>query len=81
MVGKGAGQEQLGHLIRMLEDRTNYGLFLDSYTAVLLLDKLLEEGRLAMGARVASQLMLQEDQDLPANTLGRHQLHGSHAIS
>lgn len=70
MVGKGAGQEQLGHLIRMLEDRTNYGLFLDSYTAVLLLDKLLEEGRLAMGARVASQLMLQEDQDLPANTLG-----------
>ena len=61
MIGKGAGEEHLQHLLRMLEDHTNYGLFLDKYTAVLLLDKLVEEGRRPEGARVASQLMLQVD--------------------
>ena len=59
LIGKGAGEEHLQHLVRMLEDPTNYGLFMDQYTALLLLDKLVEEGRRPEGARVASQLMLQ----------------------
>ena len=59
MIGKGAGEEHLQHLLRMLEDHTNYGLFMDKYSAVLLLDKLVEGGRKPEGARVASQLMLQ----------------------
>ena len=59
MIGKGAGEEHLQHLLRMLEDHTNYGLFMDKYSAVLLLDKLVEGGRRPEGARVASQLMLQ----------------------
>lgn len=70
MIGPGAGEEHLQHLVRMLEDRTNYGVFLDRYTSVLILDKLLEEGRLSQGARVASHLMLQEETDVTANTLG-----------
>jgi len=70
MIGKGAGEEHLQHLLRMLEDHTNYGLFMDKYTAVLLLDKLVEEGRRPEGARVASQLMLQEEDWVTAGALG-----------
>lgn len=57
-------------MLRMLEDHTNYGLFMDKYTAVLLLDKLVEEGRRPEGARVASQLMLQEEDWVTAGALG-----------
>jgi len=70
MIGKGAGEEHLQHLLRMLEDHTNYGLFMDKYTAVLLLDKLVEGGRRPEGARVASQLMLQEEDWVAAGALG-----------
>jgi len=70
MIGQGAGEEHLQHLLRMLEDHTNYGLFLDKYTAVLLLDKLVEEGRRPEGARVASQLMFQEEDWVTAGALG-----------
>jgi len=55
------GGEQVQHLVKMLDDRINYGLFLDDYTTVLLLDKMLEEGRVVEGTRVASHLMLQEE--------------------
>jgi len=55
------GGEQIQHLVKMLDDRINYGLFLDEYTTILLLDQLLEEGRLVEGARVASHIMLQEE--------------------
>merc|ERR1712130_202906 len=70
MIGKGAGEEHLQHLLRMLEDHTNYGLFLDRYTSLLLLDKMLENGRRPEGARVASQLMLQEEDWVAAGALG-----------
>jgi len=70
MIGKGAGEEHLQHLLRMLEDHTNYGIFMDKYTALLLLDKLVEEGRRPEGARVASQLMLQEEDWVTAGALG-----------
>merc|ERR1719481_936743 len=63
LVRYGTEREHLVHLLKMLDDRLNYGLFLDSYTAVLLLDFLLEKGELAGGARVASHLMLQEDSE------------------
>jgi len=66
------GGEQLVHLVKMLDDRTNYGLFLDPYCTVLVLDALLEAGRLVEGARVASQLMLQEESTTgPAAALAR----------
>jgi len=55
------GGEQIHHLIKMLDDRINYGLFLDEYTTVLLLDKMLEDSRLVEGARIASHIMLQEE--------------------
>jgi hypothetical protein len=34
-----------------LDDRTNYGIFLDEVTSLLLLDSLLERGELLAGAR------------------------------
>jgi len=55
------GGEQLHHLVKMLDDRINYGLFLDNYTTILVLDRLLEQGKLVEGARVASHIMLQEE--------------------
>ena len=65
------GGEQIHNLVKMLEDRTNYGLFLDDYTTVMLLDKMLEQGKLVEGARVASHIMLQEEQvDGPGSRLG-----------
>ena len=51
--------------------RTNYGLFLDPYTAVLTLDTLLEKDDLPSAARVASALMLQEEDDPLSCSLGR----------
>jgi len=64
------GEEHLKHLLKMLDDRTNYGLFLDSYTAILLLDQLLDRRQLVAGARIASHLMLQEDEEPIANSMG-----------
>eukprot|EP00092_Neocalanus_flemingeri_P013646 GFUD01014718.1.p1 GENE.GFUD01014718.1~~GFUD01014718.1.p1 ORF type:complete len:453 (-),score=182.40 GFUD01014718.1:55-1413(-) len=55
------GGEQLHHLVKMLDDRTNYGLFLDDYTTVLILDQMVEQGKLVEGARIASHIMLQEE--------------------
>jgi len=55
------GGEQVQHLVKMLDDRMNYGLFLDDYTTILALDYMLEHGRLVEGARVATHIMLQED--------------------
>ena len=55
------GGDQVHHIVKMLDDRMNYGLFLDDYTAILLLDYMLENKRLLEGARVASQLMFQEE--------------------
>ncbi|CAH0560842.1 unnamed protein product [Brassicogethes aeneus] len=52
-------------LVDAIDDRLNYGLFLDSYTANLLLDTFWKERDYLQGARVASQIMLQEDFGVP----------------
>lgn len=55
-------------LLHILDDRLNYGVFLDSYTANLLLDTFWKKKDYASGARVASQIMLQEDFSHPLVT-------------
>jgi len=55
------GGEQVNNIVKMLDDRLNYGLFLDDYTTILLLDYMIENNRVMEGARIASQLMLQEE--------------------
>nr|AEE62702.1 unknown [Dendroctonus ponderosae] len=52
-------------LINALDDRLNYGLFLDDYTANLLMDTFWKSKEYTHGARVASQLMLQEEVEHP----------------
>lgn len=52
-------------LLEVLDDRLNYGIFLDHYTANILLDTYWKNKNYTSGARVASQLMLQEDVDHP----------------
>ncbi|KAJ8949680.1 hypothetical protein NQ314_008141 [Rhamnusium bicolor] len=52
-------------LLNALDDRLNYGLFLDFYTTNLLLDIYWKNKDFTSGARVASQLMLQEEFDHP----------------
>jgi len=49
------------NLVKMLDDRMNYGIFLDEFSSVLALDELLELGETKAAARCASQLMLQEE--------------------
>lgn len=48
-------------LIDILKDPLNYGIFLDDYTANMLLDKLLTISDYELAARVASLVMLQEE--------------------
>lgn len=52
-------------LLEVLDDRLNYGVFLDHYTANILLDTYWKNKDYTSGSRVASQLMLQEDVDHP----------------
>lgn len=48
-------------LLQVLDDRLNYGLFLDDYTANLLFDIFWKKQDYTSGAKVASQIMLQEN--------------------
>ncbi|CAH0717223.1 unnamed protein product, partial [Brenthis ino] len=48
-------------LVHILKDPLNFGIFLDFYTANILLDKLLNEQNYEIAANVASLIMLQED--------------------
>ncbi|KAK2711898.1 small ribosomal subunit protein mS27-like [Artemia franciscana] len=48
-------------LMKMLNDRLNYGIFLDSYTSCLLMDMFLKGNNYQDAAKCAIQLMLQED--------------------
>lgn len=48
-------------LVNILKDPLNYGVFLDDFTANILLDKLLTSGDFEKAATVATQVMLQED--------------------
>lgn len=53
------------NMLSTLDDRLNYGLFLDNYLSNLLLDIFWKNKDYTSGARVASQLMLQEDFEHP----------------
>ncbi|XP_035431116.2 28S ribosomal protein S27, mitochondrial [Spodoptera frugiperda] len=48
-------------LVEILKDPLNFGVFLDDYTANMLLDKLLTLNNYELAARVASLVMLQEE--------------------
>lgn len=54
---------QITSLLQILNNRLNYGLFLDNYTANLLLDKLIKANDFKSAARVSTLLMLQEQYD------------------
>ncbi|CAH2091907.1 unnamed protein product [Euphydryas editha] len=51
----------LHDLVQILKEPLNFGLFLDFYTANILLDKLITSENYELGANVASLIMLQED--------------------
>jgi small subunit ribosomal protein S27 len=53
------------HLLSMLNNRLEYGLFLDSHAANLLLNKSITEKNFMLGARIATLQMLQEDFEHP----------------
>lgn len=57
----------LENLIYLLDDRLSYGVFLDSFSANLCLDKMIELKNYRMAAKVASFLMLQENFENPIN--------------
>ncbi|KAH9639735.1 hypothetical protein HF086_014493 [Spodoptera exigua] len=48
-------------LVEILKDPLNFGVFLDDYTANMLLDKLITLNNFELAARVASLVMLQEE--------------------
>ncbi|KAK9710734.1 Mitochondrial 28S ribosomal protein S27 [Popillia japonica] len=52
-------------LLKLLNDPLNYGIFLDYYSLNLLMDTFYKNEDFVSGARVASHLMLQEEQDNP----------------
>lgn len=57
----------LENLIYILDDRLSYGIFLDSYSANLCLDKLIKLKNYRVAAKVATFLMLQENFENPIN--------------
>lgn len=57
----------LENLIYILDDRLSYGVFLDSFTANLCLDKMIKLKDYRMAAKVATYLMLQENFENPIN--------------
>lgn len=59
------GNDDIGNLIHLLDDRLSYGIFLDAYTANLTLDRLLKLKQYRRAAKVATLLMLQENFDNP----------------
>lgn len=57
----------LDNLIYILDDRLSYGIFLDSYSANLCLDKLIKLKNYRTAAKVATFIMLQENFENPIN--------------
>nr|CAG4641675.1 EOG090X05Q1 [Eurycercus lamellatus] len=55
-------------LMRLLDDRLNYGLFLDYYLSNILMDMCLKEDNYRDATKVAIQLMLQEEFDHPISS-------------
>lgn len=58
-------QNKTSDLLNVLDDRLNYGIFLDYYTANLLMDHFYKQKDYTAGCRVASQMILQEEVDHP----------------
>ncbi|KAJ6648732.1 28S ribosomal protein S27, mitochondrial [Pseudolycoriella hygida] len=54
---------QISELLEILDDRINYGIFLDDFTANLSLHELIKNKDYKSAARIATLLMLQEDFD------------------
>lgn len=61
------GDGDLNQLIHLLDDRLSYGMFLDTYTANLLLDRLINLKNWRLAAQTATFLMLQESFENPLN--------------
>lgn len=59
--------DNMEHLLFMLDDRLSYGIFLDTYTANLCLDKMIKLKKFQMAAKVATFMMLQESFENPLN--------------
>lgn len=53
--------DQIEQLIQILDNRMEYGVFLDDYAANLAIDKLLKAGKFKEAARISTIFMLQED--------------------
>lgn len=55
------GEHELASLIYLLDDRLSYGVFLDSFSANLCLNRMLCDKNYRFAAKIATFLMLQED--------------------
>lgn len=53
--------DHIEELVDMLQDPLSFGLFLDEFTANILLDKLIVSEKYELAAKVASTIMLQEE--------------------
>lgn len=51
----------IDELIRILDDRLNYGIFMDDYVCILLMNKSLKDNNFRDAAKIATIHMLQED--------------------
>ena len=58
----------IGSLVHILNHRTDYGVFLDYYTANMLLDELIKQQNFKYGARFATIFALQEEFENPITT-------------
>nr|CAG4640841.1 EOG090X05Q1 [Eulimnadia texana] len=58
-------QNETDTLMRLINDRLNYGLFPDYYLSNLMMDKFLKQSNYRDAVKVAIQMMLQEDFDHP----------------
>lgn len=63
------GDNDLESLFIVLDDRLGYGVFLDSYTTNLFLDKLLKLKDYRLAAKASTYLMLQEDFSNPISRM------------
>lgn len=53
--------DKIDDLLRILDDRLNYGIFPDDYCSLLIMDKLIKSGNYKDAAKVSTFSMLQED--------------------
>ena len=58
----------LDSLVHVLNHRSQFGVFLDHYSANMVLDKLIQDQNFKLGARIATLIALQEDFENPITT-------------